>query len=64
MPDLSLRELSEITGRHTETLRRLARTDQLPGAYRLGRRWLIAPEAVRKLRRLEAAPATETGVTP
>ena len=63
MPDLSLRELSEITGRHPETLRRLARTNQLPGAYKLGHRWMITPEAVRKLRRPEAAPAPETGVS-
>ena len=54
MPDLSLHELSGITGRHIETLRRLARTNQLPGAYKLGRRWLITPEAVRRLRRLDA----------
>lgn len=64
MPDLSLLDLSGITGRHVETLRRLARTNHLPGVYKLGRRWMITPEAVRKLRRLEAATAAEVGVTP
>ena len=64
MPDLSLQELSGITGRHIETLRRLARTNHLPGAYKIGRRWLITPEAVMKLRRLDVDRADESGLTP
>jgi predicted site-specific integrase-resolvase len=50
--DLTLAELARITRRHPETLRRLARTGQLPGVYRLGGRWMIAPQNARRLRRL------------
>jgi len=50
--DLTLRDLAKITGKHPETLRRLARTQQLPGAYRLGGRWMISREAASRLRQL------------
>ena len=50
MSDLTIRELAEITGRHPETLRRLARLDRLPGAYKLGRTWSITREAADRLR--------------
>ena len=33
--DLTIPELAEVVGRHPETLRRLARLNRLPGAYRL-----------------------------
>ena len=39
--DFTIDELSKITGRHPETLRRLAREGQIPGMYRLGRHWLM-----------------------
>ncbi len=42
--DFTLRQLAAITGRHVETLRRLARAGKLPGAYRLGDRWLVNRE--------------------
>lgn len=50
MPDLTIGDLAKVTGRHPETLRRLARLNQLPGAYRLGRRWLVRREALSELR--------------
>ena len=50
--DFTLEDLSKITGRHHETLRRLAREGQIPGMYRLGRHWLIARENAARLRRL------------
>ncbi len=49
-PDLTIHDLAAITGRHVETLRRLARIGRLPGVYRLGRRWMISREAADKLR--------------
>jgi len=51
MPDLTMAKLAELTGRHVDTLRRLARTNRLPGAYRLGNRWLMTQEAADQLRR-------------
>ena len=50
--DLTLQELSDVTGRHIETLRRLARAAKLPGVCRLGRRWLISRRAADALRHL------------
>ena len=55
--DLTLGALARITGRHVETLRRLARTGRLPGAYKLGGRWAISPEAADRLRRVPPAEA-------
>jgi len=54
--DLSFRELAELTGRHVETLRVLARTRRLCGAYKLGGRWAISREAADALRKV---PRTE-----
>ena len=48
--DLSIRELAALTGRHPETLRRLARLGRVPGAYRLGGRWAISQGAADALR--------------
>jgi excisionase family DNA binding protein len=48
--DLTIRELSQITRRHVETLRRLARENTLPGAYRIGGRWMFRAEALDALR--------------
>ena len=39
MPDLTLRQLSAITGECVMTLRRRAKAGDLPGAYRPGKRW-------------------------
>lgn len=50
--DLSIPELARVVGRHPETLRRLARTDELPGVYRLGGRWMISREAADRLRKV------------
>ena len=57
--DLSLQELAELTGRHPETLRQLARAGRLP-MYKMGGRWAITREAADRLRRVpspEAVPA-------
>ena len=48
--DLTIQELSRITGRHVETLRRLARMGKLPGVYQIGRRWMISKAAANRLR--------------
>lgn len=48
--DLSIQDLADITGRHVETLRRLARSGNLPGVYRIGRQWMLSEEAVLRLR--------------
>ncbi len=50
--DLSFQELAELTGRHVETLRVLARCGRLPGAYKLGGRWAISRAAADALRRV------------
>ena len=50
--DLSLKELAAIVGRHVETLRKLARVNQLPGVYKVGGRWQITLEAMNRLRGL------------
>lgn len=49
-PDYSIQEFARLISRHPETLRRLARVGKLPGAYRIGRRWLIARETMDKHR--------------
>jgi excisionase family DNA binding protein len=69
--DLTIQELARIVGRHPETLRRLARMGELPGAYRLGHCWLISREAADRLRRMtptqpdehDLASQAEAGVT-
>lgn len=48
--DVTIKQLAELTQRHIETLRRLARTGKLPGAYRIGSRWMVRSEAVQELR--------------
>ena len=58
--DLTLNELAVLTGRHPETLRRLARAGKLPGAYRLGRCWMISRAASDRLRCITAC-GSETG---
>jgi len=60
MRDLTLDDLSQITGRHPDTLRRLARRGSLPGVYKLGGRWLISREAADRLRNV-ARDACEHG---
>lgn len=52
--DLTIQEFSLITRRHVETLRRLARMEKLPGAYKIGGRWMISQEAADKLRNIPA----------
>lgn len=42
--DITIHQLSKITGLNVATLRRLARDNNLPGAYRIGRIWLISKE--------------------
>ena len=54
MADLTLQQLAELTGRHPETLRRLARMDKLPGICKLGHGWFISKEAADRLRRVPA----------
>ena len=48
--DIPLSELAQLTRRHIETLRRLARMGRLPGAYRVGGRWMFRREALDDLR--------------
>ncbi|HUT10557.1 MAG TPA: helix-turn-helix domain-containing protein [Thermoguttaceae bacterium] len=62
--DLTIHDLAKVVGRHPETLRRLARTGKLPGAYRLGHCWLISEQAARKLRCVDAYRTGETEVAP
>jgi hypothetical protein len=50
MQDLTLHDISKITGRHIETLRRLARVGALPGVYRIGGRWMVRVEALDQIR--------------
>lgn len=50
--DITIDELARVTRRHPETLRRLAREGKLPGVYRVGRRWMMSPEALCKLRNM------------
>jgi hypothetical protein len=55
MADLTMIDLAKVTGRHVETLRRLARMNRLPGVYRLGCRWMITHERADRLRALPGA---------
>ncbi len=48
--DLTIADLAHITGYHPETLRVMARRGQLPGVYRIGRKWLMTQKASNKLR--------------
>ena len=50
MSDMTLQEFAEITKRSKETLRRLARGNRLPGAYKIGGRWLINRDVYERLR--------------
>lgn len=50
MADLTIREVAELTRCHIETARRLARMGELPGAYRVGHRWLVRREALAEIR--------------
>ncbi len=56
--DLTIQGLAELTGLHAETLRRQARKGNLPGVYRIGRRWMISRAAVNRLRNV---PTDERG---
>ena len=49
-PDLSVRNVSRLLDVHPATVRRLARAGRLPGAYKVGRQWRFAREAIGKLR--------------
>ena len=51
-PDLTIGDLAKLTGRHPETLRRLARFGELPGAYRVGGRWLVSRPVVDRMRQI------------
>lgn len=59
--DYTIARLAAVVGHHPEALRRLARTGRLHGAYKLGREWRIAPEAVAKLRGMEAGLSRDGG---
>ncbi len=50
MRDYSLKEAAALMSVHPETLRRLARAGQLDGAYKVGRQWRIAEEALTRRR--------------
>ena len=49
-PDLTAEDVARLAGVHTATVRRLARAGRLPGAYRIGRQWRFAREAIERLR--------------
>lgn len=53
--DLTISEFARITRRNIETVRRLARMGRIPGAYKLGGRWMISREASDRIRRLSEA---------
>ncbi len=42
--DLTIKDLIELTGYSGAVLRRMCRAGTMPGAYRLGRKWLVARE--------------------
>ncbi len=48
--DLTLRDVSRITGYRPPQLRTLARNGRLPGSYKLGRRWLVNRQVFEKVR--------------
>jgi len=66
MPDVTFAELARITRTHVVTLRRLAQTNKLPGAYRLGGRWMFRAESIALLRGIlhEPSCAPESRVPP
>jgi excisionase family DNA binding protein len=49
-PDLTAAQVAELTGVHPATVRRLARAGRLCGAYKIGRQWRFAREAMERLR--------------
>ena len=48
--DLTVRDICRLMELHPDTVRRLARAGRLPGAYKVGRQWRFAREAIGKLR--------------
>lgn len=48
--DLTLKEVSILTKKHVETIRRLARQRRIPGAYRVGNRWMFRADAIEAMR--------------
>lgn len=48
--DRTIRDLAAVTGRHPDTLRKLARNGRLVGAYKLGGTWLVNREAFEEFR--------------
>ncbi len=50
MPDQTIQDVATLMAVHPETLRRLARAGRLPGAYKIGRQWRIAAEALARVR--------------
>jgi len=51
--DVTLKQFAEVTQRHIETARRLARSGRINGAYKVGRCWLIRADALDTLRGVE-----------
>ena len=49
-PDLTVHDVAELTGVHPATVRRLARAGRLAGAYKVGRQWRFAREAIEQMR--------------
>ncbi|MFO7958728.1 MAG: helix-turn-helix domain-containing protein [Candidatus Brocadiia bacterium] len=49
-PDLTVQNVAELMGVHPETVRRLARAGRLSGAYKIGRQWRFAREAIERIR--------------
>ncbi|MBS3764857.1 MAG: helix-turn-helix domain-containing protein, partial [Planctomycetes bacterium] len=61
-PDLTVRDICKLMEVHPDTVRRLARQDRLPGAYKVGRQWRFAREAIDELRGRIVRSTYERGI--
>ena len=49
-PDYDIEDTARIFRVHSQTIRRLARQGKIPGAYKIGGKWLIRRSWVDKVR--------------
>ena len=59
--DLTIQDLAELTGYTAGHLCQMCRDGKIPGAYRLGRKWLVVKEAWEAFRSGGSSVTGETG---
>jgi excisionase family DNA binding protein len=59
--DMTIAQIARVTGYNRESLRRLAKSGKLPGAYRLSGRWLVNKETFDAIRQGKSPAIRENG---